>query len=313
MWNREGNIPDSQELIHGVGGKNSGRPSICLLLQSRTPGRINRQLKRRWCSQTRHNQPPSSARGQETRSGERYHAAQRRNSTSTIAHLSCKHQSCPSAHTFRPQGAVPAMKSNPHLFRTTQGQSRRRSPQGTAAAALHTSSDQSENLPRGATLSLVPHLPPLGTSAYCSPPASYGCKHGSRICSAPPPRCEEGDPAEGDRFRQVCGGEGAGRELCERLVPQGPCGGTWRLPEHLVEALGSPQSLAAASTRRPLRPSQSDFLKSSRFANLKPGLGPLNIRFVTTKIHTTRIVANNQATRREDRGSKLFDVIFLHF
>ena len=171
------------------------------------------------------------------------------------------------------------MKSNPHLFRTTEGQFRRRSPQGTAAAALHTSSDQSENLPRGAALSLVPHLPPLGTSAYCSPPATYGCKHCSRICSAPPPRCEEGGPAEGDRFResQVCGGEGAGRELCERLVPQGPCGGTWRLPEHLVEALSSPQSPAAARTRRPPRTSHSDFLKSSRFTNLKPG--PVTIKF----------------------------------
>jgi len=144
----------------------------------------------------------------------------------------------------------------PHLIQTTKGQYRSQNLLQRADADLVRRGSVLRERPRGAPLSLVPRLPPLGTSAYCSPTATYRCKSHPRICSASPPRCAVGGPAEGDRFResQVCGGGGAGRASDARLGPQYPCGGTVSLPDHRVEALGSPQSAAAAPTRRPPRP-----------------------------------------------------------
>jgi hypothetical protein len=54
----EGWVPDSQELIRAVGGQHGEWPPICLSPQSRTPGRINLRLVRRWCTQARHSPPP---------------------------------------------------------------------------------------------------------------------------------------------------------------------------------------------------------------------------------------------------------------
>ena len=78
----------------------------------------------------------------------------------------------------------------------------------------------------GGALSLVPRLPPLGTSAYCSPTATSRCKSYPRICSASPPRCAVGGPAEGTDSEKVrfVGGEGRGVHLTRGWAHNIPVG-----------------------------------------------------------------------------------------
>jgi hypothetical protein len=135
--------------------------------------------------------------------------------------------------------------------------------QGCGCEALDASSDHCVPCPRKGARNLSPRRPRLRTSEIASEHATALQKRCLRDCCAPAlaahgcaPHVEIG-PLKNQTFVF----QGAGRALRAALSTQGARVGTLVVRKHLVEALSSPRSAAAAPERRARQPFFAVFSK----------------------------------------------------